>query len=69
MMKVSPNVFTRELSTRYGVAVSGDMVLRRIANGLIPATLNEKGTRWLLDLADIEVAAEALGLIKIPNAA
>jgi hypothetical protein len=68
-MKVSPNVFTRELSTRYGVPVSGDMVLRRITNGLIPASLNANGTRWLLDLADIEVAGEALGLVKLPNAA
>jgi hypothetical protein len=64
-MKVSPNVFTRELSTRYGVPVSGDMVLRRITNGLIPASLNANGTRWLLDLADIEMAAEVLGLVKI----
>jgi hypothetical protein len=68
-MKVSPNVFTRELSNRYGVPVSGNAVLRRIASGVIPATMNEVGTRWLLDLADIEVAAEKLGLTKSQNAA
>jgi hypothetical protein len=68
-MKVSPNVFTRELSVRYGVPVSSDTLTRRIVSGRIPATLNDKGTRWQLDLADIEVAAEVLGLTKIPTAA
>jgi hypothetical protein len=68
-MKVSPNVFTRELSVRYGVPVSGNAVARRIASGIIPATLNAAGTRWQLDLADLEVAAEVLGLAKIPAAA
>ena len=68
-MKVSPNIFTRELSIRYGVPVSGNTLTRRIASGLIPATLNAAGTRWLLDLADIEVAAEVLGLTKSQNAA
>jgi hypothetical protein len=65
-VKVSPNIFTRELSIRYGVPVSSDALTRRIVSGRIPATLNEKGTRWKLDLADIEVAAEVLGLVKIP---
>jgi hypothetical protein len=65
-MKISPNVFCRELSIRYGVPVSSDVLTRRIASGIIPATRNEAGTRWQLDLADIEVAAEALGLTKIP---
>jgi hypothetical protein len=68
-MNVSPNVFTRELSVRYGVPVSNDRILRWVASGRIPARLNDKGTRWQLDLADIEVAAEALGLTKIPTAA
>jgi hypothetical protein len=63
-MKVSPNVFTRELSNRYGVPVSGNAVLRRIASGVIPAELNAAGTRWLLDLADIDLATEKLGLTK-----
>jgi len=61
-VKVSPAIFTRELSTRYGVPVSSNVIARRISSGLIPAELNSAGTRWLLDLADIESAAEALGL-------
>jgi hypothetical protein len=68
-MKVCPNVFTRELSNRYGVPVSNDRILRWVASGKLPAILNDRGTRWLLDLADIEIAAEALGLTEIPNAA
>jgi hypothetical protein len=68
-MKVSPNVFTRELSTRYGVPVSGSVVLRMVVSGKIPGAMNAQNTRWQLDLADIEVAAEVLGLTKIPNAA
>jgi hypothetical protein len=66
MTKVSPNVFTRHLSNLYGVPVSNDRVLRWVSSGKLPATLNDKGTRWQLDLADTEVAAEALGLTKIP---
>jgi hypothetical protein len=68
-MKVSPNVFTRELSNRYGTPVSGSLMLRMAVGGRIPASMNERGTRWQLDLADLDAAAEALGLTKIPTAA
>jgi hypothetical protein len=66
---VSPNVFARELNIRHGSGITPGMLLRAIALGKVPARLNDKGTRGQLDLADIEVAAEALGLTKIPNAA
>jgi hypothetical protein len=68
-MKVSPNVFTRELNIRHGSGITPGMLLRAIALGKVPACMNANGTRWLLDPADIDVAGEALGLAKIPNAA
>jgi len=63
-MKVSPNVFSRELALRYGATLPEGAVLRKISIGAIPAVLNEKGTRWLLDLADLDLAAEVFGLTK-----
>jgi hypothetical protein len=69
MDSISTNVFCRELNIRYRAGISSGMLLRAIALGKVPARLNDRGTRWLLTLDNIEVAAEALGLAKIPNAA
>jgi hypothetical protein len=59
---ISPPVFGQRLNTLYGSSLYPTEIQRLIVRGIIPARLNAKGTRWLLDLADIPLVAERLGL-------
>jgi hypothetical protein len=58
--------FLRFLSAKYGVIVSYDAFHRGVLSGLIPASRNEKGTRWLIDDADEPVIVEALDIASMP---
>jgi hypothetical protein len=69
MDAISPNAFCRELNLRYRASVSAGMLLRGIALSKVPARMNDRGTRWVLSLADIDVAAENLGLTQSQAAA
>jgi hypothetical protein len=55
--------FIHFLSTKYGVVLSYDRVYRDILSGRIPASRNDKDTRWEIDEADEPVIVEALGLV------
>jgi hypothetical protein len=58
--------FLRFLSAKYGVIISYDGFHRRVMSGLIPASRNDKGTRWLIDDADEPVIVEALDIAAMP---
>jgi hypothetical protein len=58
--------FTRFLSAKYGVIISYDAFYRGVLSGLIPASRNDKETRWLIDDADEPVIVEALDIASMP---
>jgi hypothetical protein len=66
---ISPPVFGQRLNTLYGSSLYPTEIQRLIVRGIIPARQNAKGTRWLLDPADIPLVADRLGLTKSQNAA
>ena len=59
--------FLHRLSAKYGVVISYNDFYRNVLSGLIPATRNEKETRWLIDDADEPVIVEALNIASMPS--
>ena len=59
--------FLRFLSAKYGVVISYDAFYRNVLSGLIPASRNDKETRWLIDDADEPVIVEALNIASMPS--
>jgi hypothetical protein len=59
--------FLHRLSAKYGVVISYNDFYRNVLSGLIPATRNEKETRWLIDDADEPVIVEALDIASMPS--
>jgi hypothetical protein len=55
--------FLHFLSIKYDVVISYDRFYRDILSGRIPASRNDKETRWLIDEADEPVIVEALDLV------
>jgi hypothetical protein len=66
MAKRPVSDFLRFLSAKYGVIISYDGFHRRVMSGLIPASRNDKGTRWLIDDTDEPVIVEALDIASMP---
>jgi hypothetical protein len=66
MAKRPVSDFLRFLSAKYGVIISYDGFHRRVMSGLIPASRNDKGTRWLIDDVDEPVIVEALDIAAMP---
>jgi hypothetical protein len=58
--------FVRLLNETYGSSVTYGRGLNHAVSGKIPARMNDAGTRWMVDPADLPRAAENLGLTKIP---
>jgi hypothetical protein len=58
--------FLRHMSAKHGVVISYDAFYRGVLSGLIPATRNDRETRWLIDDADEPVIVEALDIPSMP---
>ena len=67
MAKCPVSDFIRAMSAKYGVVISYDAFYRAVLSGLIPATRNDKETRWLIDDADEQVIVEALNIASMPS--
>jgi hypothetical protein len=52
--------FAHRLATEHGIALTGNKARELVIAGVIPATLNESGTRWVVDPAALPVVAERL---------
>jgi hypothetical protein len=61
--------FLRFLSAKYGVIISYNEFYRAVLSGLIPASRNDRETRWLIDDADEPVIVEALNIASMPSIA
>ena len=59
--------FLRFLSAKHGVVIPYDTLYRAVLSGLIPATRNDRETRWLIDDADEQVIVEALNIASMPS--
>lgn len=59
--------YLRFLSAKYGVVISYNEFYRNVLSGLIPASRNDKETRWLIDDADEQVIVEALDIASMPS--
>jgi hypothetical protein len=69
MAKRPVSDFIRAMSAKYDVVISYDAFYRNVLSGLIPATRNDKETRWLIDDADEPVIVEALNIASMPSVA
>jgi hypothetical protein len=61
--------FLRHLSAKYGVVIPSDTLYRAVLSGLVPASRNDRETRWLIDDADEPVIVEALNIASMPSIA
>ena len=59
--------FLRHLSAKYGVVIPSDTLYRAVLSGLVPASRNDRETRWLIDDADEPVIVEALDIASMPS--
>jgi hypothetical protein len=59
--------FLRFLSAKHGVVIPYDTLYRAVLSGLIPASRNDRETRWLIDDADEQVIVEALNIASMPS--
>jgi hypothetical protein len=58
--------FLRFLSAKHGVVISYDVFYRSVLSGLIPASRNDRGTRWEIDDADEPAIVRALDIASMP---
>jgi hypothetical protein len=59
--------FLRFLSTKHNVVIPYDTLYRAVLSGLIPASRNDRETRWLIDDADEQVIVEVLNIASMPS--